>query len=216
MDQAAYANLLGVTQAYVSMLESGKRKFTPKLHEKLAQLFASQPTKLPLALSVTELDDDTLASTLSTLGYPGFAHLKHATPRNPAALLLECLRKSNLDVRVVEALPWLLSHHETLDLAWLTREAKFRNLQNRLGFLTALANEVTPKPHLAQLLESLEPARLAAQKTLCNDSMPMGERRWLLEGNQTPLAQHWNLLTDLQPAHLKALQPRKFFYATAR
>lgn len=199
MDQATYAALLGVTQAYVSMLESGKRKFTPRLEQKLAQLFAGDPTRLPLTLHETELDDDTLAATLAALGYPGFSHLPHATLRNPASVVLECLRKANLDVRVVEALPWLLSHYEALQLDWLTREAKLRNLQNRLGFLTALANEVTPKPHLRQLLEVLEPARLATEQTLSNDSMPKALRAWMQQ-QRTHLAAHWNLFTKLDPA----------------
>ena len=146
-----------------------------------------------------QINDEPLAHTLGKLGYPGFSHLQNAPLCNPAQLLLECLRKSNLDVRVAEGLPWLLSHFEQLDTLWLVSQAKQGNLQNRLGFLTALANEVTPKPHLQQLVGELEPARLAAEQTLSNQPMPKALRDWMRQ-ERTPLAAHWNLLTKLDPA----------------
>jgi hypothetical protein len=42
----------------------------------------------------------------------------------------------------------------------------------------------------------LEHSRLAREDTLCRESMPAAERRWLTS-NRSPLAQHWNLLTGL-------------------
>ena len=87
------------------------------------------------------MDQDTLADTLATLGYPGFAQLKNALKLNSAVLALACLRKANLEVRVVEALPWLLSHYEQMKLDWLTRQAKVKHLQNHLGYLASLAQE---------------------------------------------------------------------------
>ena len=194
LSQSEYAALLGVSQPYLSLLESNVRPLTPKLLEKLSQRF--KPTDLPLELSETELDDDTLANTLGALGYPGFAHLTHAPKLNPAVLVLECLRKANLDVRVLEALPWFLGHYEDLNLEWLTSQAKLRNLQNRVAFLSALSNEVHPRPHLNRLLTKLEPARLAAEQTLANDKMPATLRAWMRQ-ERTPLAAHWNVLTKL-------------------
>jgi hypothetical protein len=44
--------------------------------------------------------------------------------------------------------------------------------------------------------QQLERARLVRQDTLCRESMPNAERRWL-EANRSPLARHWNLLTGL-------------------
>jgi hypothetical protein len=38
--------------------------------------------------------------------------------------------------------------------------------------------------------------RLAREDTLCRESMPMAERRWL-RAHRSALAQHWNLLTGL-------------------
>jgi hypothetical protein len=43
---------------------------------------------------------------------------------------------------------------------------------------------------------TLEHSRLAREDTLCRDSMPDAERRWL-KANRSPLAQHWNLLTGM-------------------
>ena len=42
----------------------------------------------------------------------------------------------------------------------------------------------------------LEHSRLAREDTLCRESMPPAERRWLAI-NRSPLARHWNLLTGL-------------------
>ena len=117
-------------------------------------------------------------------------------------LALEVLRKSNAELRTVEALVWHLSYFKNLDSTWLVAQAKLRNLQNRLGFLASLANELTPQPHLQVLLHQLEPARLAALHTLCNDAMPSAFRRHLLKDNRPHLAQHWNLLTNLQTDRL--------------
>lgn len=185
LNQQAYAARLGVSQAYLSLLESGQRPLTPKLQAKLVKAFGGHPNNLPLELANEPMDHDTLAGTLATLGYPGFAHLKRALELNPAVLVLECLRKANLDVRVVEALPWLI------------RRAKVNNLQNHLGYLASLAQEVTPNPHLKALLDQLAPARLAEAQAMCQSGMPQVLRRWMRE-KRSPLAAHWNLLTDLQ------------------
>ncbi len=201
LTQSEYAALLGVSQPYLSQLESKNRPLTQKLQAKLSQAF--KPTDLPLELSETELDDATLANTLATLGYPGFAHLPKAPSRNPAALVLECLRKANLDVRTLQGLPWLLAFYSHMDLDWLVDQAKLKNLQNRLGYLTTLAAELFRKPHLDRLLDRLEPARLASVQTLCFDGMTKAERNWLQQGEQPPQAKHWNLLTDLKASSLK-------------
>jgi hypothetical protein len=42
----------------------------------------------------------------------------------------------------------------------------------------------------------LERSRLAREDTLCRESMPDAERRWLTS-NRSPLARHRNLLTGL-------------------
>jgi transcriptional regulator with XRE-family HTH domain len=199
LSQAHYAARLGVSQPYLSLLESGRRPVTEKLRKKLAEEFGADPTQMPLALSETEMDDDTLANALGRLGYPGFAHLDQGPLLNPAVLVLECLRKGNTDVRVVEGLPWLLSRYDRLDVHWLCNQVKLLNLQNQLGFLVALAVEVRPAAHLAQLLEQLEPARLAAEAPLANRNMPANLRAWL-RTERSRLAEHWNLLTKLDAA----------------
>ncbi len=203
LNQAQYAALLGVSQPYLSLLESNRRPLTAKLQAILEARFGKDPTQLPLSLSELELTDDTLVHSLGKLGYPGFAPLTQAPKLNPAVLALEVLRKSNAEPRTVEAVVWLLSYFKNLDTTWLVAQAKLRNLQNRLGLLTSLANELTPRPHLQVLLDQLEPARLAALHTLCNDAMPSAFRRHLLKDNRPPLAQHWNLLTNLKSDQLK-------------
>jgi hypothetical protein len=88
--------------------------------------------------------------------------------------------------------------------------AKLYNLQNRLGFVADLAYGAAEKNHaepatlavLARRKTVLEEARLAAEGTLCHDSLSKAERTWLRQ-TRPPEAAHWNLLTDLQPERLR-------------
>jgi hypothetical protein len=78
-----------------------------------------------------------------------------------------------------------------------------------LGFLVGLAKDLaTTQPQFRDALEplssvekQLERARLVREDTLCRDSMPVAERRWLV-ARRSPLARHWNLLTGLTPDQL--------------
>jgi hypothetical protein len=54
-----------------------------------------------------------------------------------------------LEVRVVEALPWLVAEYSDLDWAWLMREAKLGDVQNRLGFLVTLGRQLAEKRAIA-------------------------------------------------------------------
>jgi hypothetical protein len=62
-------------------------------------------------------------------------------------------------------------------------------------------NETERSQILRQWLQVLESARLAREDTFCHDSMTQAERRWLRE-NRSPVAAHWNLLTDMKGEHL--------------
>jgi len=145
---------------------------------------------------------------LSALGYPGFAYLRARRRRNPAEVLIDALNEPNLDARVAEGLPWLAMTYVDMDWAWLVRNAKVRDRQNRLGFAAFLASEVAEGKNdkerareLRQYLELLESARLAREDTFCHDSMTQTERAWLRE-HRSPAAAHWNLLTDMKGEHL--------------
>lgn len=137
------------------------------------------------------------------LRYAGFSHLR-PLKANPAAVVLESLVQEDLEVRLAEALPWVLLTYPDMDWSWLVSHAKPHDVQNSLGFLVALAKSVaTTRPHFRGALEplssvepQLERARLAREDTLCRESMPAAERRWL-EERRTPLARHWNLITGL-------------------
>jgi len=116
---------------------------------------------------------------------------------NPALVVVAALAHADLDVRLVEALPWVLSEFADLDAGWLAAQSRLLNLQNRLGYLVTLADEgETRTPHLAQLLCELETSRLASEGTLCRDSMPTAEREWVRR-NRPAAAEHWGLLTML-------------------
>ena len=192
-------------------LEKGQRPITADLARAATALYRLSATALPVPETAPEgaaANPDKLARQLSGLGYPGFAHLA-ALKANPAAVVLEALLQKDLEVRFAEALPWVLLIYPDLDWSWLVRHAKLQDAQNRLGFLVALAKNLTAgrpefEPALKQLTtveQRLERARLAREDTLGRESMSTAERRWL-ETNRSPLARHWNLLTGLTPDQL--------------
>jgi transcriptional regulator with XRE-family HTH domain len=213
--QQQAATKLGLTQAYLSMLERNHRPVTSKLAARSHKVFELPPTLLPFGperdLSLST--DDELKSDLGALGYPGFSYLSEKPKRNPAQLLLCSLDRSDLDRRVVEALPWLTCKYVDMDWEWLIGNAKLRDRQNRLGFVVGLAKELADKSgeersskKLYEKKSALEHSRLMHEDTLCHESMTNAEREWL-QKNRPPEARHWNLLTDLHVRHLPHVLP---------
>lgn len=210
--QKEAAHVLGVTQAYLSMLEKGRREFSEAFVRKALKVLDLPPTALPLRSEVGDLVRSSqkrdFSVELSSLGYPGFAYLRTRRRRNPAEVLLDALNQSDLDVRVAEGLPWLALTYVDMNWDWLVRNAKVHDRQNRLGFAVSLASEVAEGKNdrertnkLHPCLEALESARLAREDTFCHDSMTQAERKWLRE-RRSPLAAHWNLLTDMKGEQL--------------
>lgn len=203
LTQAAAAAHLGVTQAYLSLMERGLRPVSDAVAHSVARQFSVAPTSLPFRGKRPR----SYESALGALGYPGFGHLRGAR-YNPAELLLLALDMGDLPGRVLEALPWLLLAFPELDWPLLLREAKLRNRQNRLGYILQLSLELAQRENRASLarllrkrLDQLERCRLAIEDTLCYQSMTPTERRWQRE-HRPSAAAHWNLLTHLQPEHL--------------
>ena len=207
--QAQAASKLGLTQAYLSMVERGHRRVTPSVATRARKIFDFPPTALPLETEkMPSLGESELQSDLGALGYPGFSYLRGKPTRNPAQLLFFALDQADLDARVVEALPWLTWTYVDMNWDWLVRNAKLHDRQNRLGFLVTLAGELAQKSgdrvrsqKLAESGALLERSRLVREDTLCHDSMTQIERKWL-RLNRPPEAKHWNLLTDLDVKHL--------------
>ena len=210
--QKRAARRLGVTQAYLSMLERGRRIPPASLAVRLAEVYALSPVALPLpagewlppVAGVREI-----AAELSRLGHPGAGEgqRRRGAANNPAEVLLTALFQANLDRSAVPALPWLFLRYPDMDAAWLLGHARRLDLQNRLGFIVTLAREVReargePVPaDLAELEAALERSRLARFDTLCQSAMSEDEGRWLFE-HRSETAQRWNLLTDLKAEEL--------------
>jgi hypothetical protein len=147
------------------------------------------------------MDPDDLAAALGALGYEGFVHLARPTALvNPGELLIRALAHDNLDVRLVEGLPWLIAGYPSLDWDWLVGQAVPMRLQNRLGYLVELAVALPTKggelTTLREVMDRLNHLRLPTEGTLCRDSMPDSERNWV-RGHRNASAVHWNLLTTL-------------------
>lgn len=200
-NQADLAGRLGVSQAYVSLLESGQRPVPERLTRKLVSVLGLPASTLPVSTESTPLPADDVARALSSLGYSGFAHLRHARKFNPAELLVRTLSSSNVEARLVEALPWVLVNYPNVDWPWLLREAKVNDLQNRLGFVVTVAREVAEKcgkSAAADVLRHwegvLENSRLQKEDAFAQDALTDVERRWL-RSNRSKAAEHWNLLT---------------------
>jgi transcriptional regulator with XRE-family HTH domain len=211
---------LGVTQAYLSMIENGRRVVPSGLARKAVQVLRASPTGLPLRESWVSApnDSDRLRSELARLGYPGFAHVRGRVRHNPAEVLLNALNQSELDTRVTEGLPWLAFTYADLDWDWAVQNAKLHDLQNRLGFVTTLASRLgaslqgsasPDEPRSRRLKEYaavLDRSRLVKEDTLCHDSLTEAERKWL-RVNRPPEAAHWNLLTDMKAENLPHGRP---------
>jgi hypothetical protein len=129
--------------------------------------------------------------------------------RHPAEVLLAALAFDDLEPRLVEALPWLLLRHAGLDVARLVADAKARDLQNRLGFMVALARQVAERkkefeerlPELRLMQGALERGRLAREETFGQGHPRERLREWLSR-ERSDAARYWNLLTDLKVEHL--------------
>ena len=208
LTQQAAAAHLGVSQPYLALMERGRRPVPAQLLSKIAKLYRLGPSAMPLESDLVSSDSASLAAAVANLGYPPFRHLRHGRARNPAAVLLTALTATELEMRIVEALPWVMVEHSDLDWDWLIRESKLRDLQNRLGFLVALARRVAVKRgdeaiegRLSHVEEVLNRGRLAREDTLCQEGLSGAERRWLRE-RRSEDARHWNLLTDLDSASL--------------
>lgn len=192
------------------MLERDARPVSDDLMPVVLRVFSLPPTARPLGRPhKARLGEGLFKKALGELGYPGFAYLKGRLFLNPAELLLLALDSADLDVRVTEALPWLPFHFPDMNWDWLNAEAKSRDRQNRLAYVTLLASEVAQSRGEAELAKflrlrsaSLERSRLANEDTLAKNSMSQAERKWL-RTHRTRAATHWNLLTDLKAEDLQ-------------
>lgn len=200
--QAVLAERLSVSQGYVSLLERAHRAVPRRLASRLARLLDLPANALPVRSDSTPLDSDRAARALGTLGYSGFRYLGGRQLLNPAELMVRVLRSKSVEARVVEALPWVLERYPDLDWAWLMREAKADELQNRLGFLVTLARQRAESrgdsptaEKLAVREHELAHSRLQREDTF-RSSMTDAERRWLREHRPTEAA-YWNMLTNL-------------------
>jgi transcriptional regulator with XRE-family HTH domain len=212
--QVETARALGVSQTYLSLLETGKRPVTNRLQRKAAKFFDLSPTEVPAHLAsgvLHRVSDDQLASDLADLGYIGFSHLKRARARkkNPADVLLSGLNSPKRDARLVEALPWLVLHFPNLRWGEVARAARMHDLQNRLGYVVSVARGLAEKrgdEATADMLKhreaELQHSMLAREDTLCNETMSQAERRWLNE-NRPDEAKHWRVLTSLSPQRVR-------------
>ena len=203
--QANAGARLGVSQAYIALLEKGRRRVPTKLGRKVVRLLSLSPVLLPpVQKNPSTVTNDELARDLSRLGYPGFAYLRGGWLRNPGAVLVDALAQAQLDSRVAEALPWLLLKYPELDSEWLLKQARLSNLTNRVGFVVDLARRVaerkgqtdSPRYHsLTRLSEALRLSRLDVEDTLGQQSLTETERNWF-RANRPEDANYWHMLTN--------------------
>lgn len=207
LNQQEAARKWGMSQAYVSLVEHGKRPVPARLTRTLVKLEPSLASALPLEGGVDASSD--LPERLGALGYPGFAYL--ANPKrvaNPAAVVLAALSGRDVPARVTAALPWVFVNFPDLDWRWLVEEAKSLNLQNRLGYLLTLAGQLAAQQGnsdatntLTHVLDELEEARLVKEDSL-GRKLTETERHFLRE-HRPASAAHWNLLTRLKVEDLR-------------
>jgi len=199
---------LGVSQPYYCQMESGSRPVPGSLALRAVRRLEVSPAALPLpplSPQPAPVEPKELASALGRLGYEGFAHLgKRGKTVNPALLVATALAYFDLEVRLVEALPWVLGTFHDLDWAWLVAQCRLLNAQNRLGYLVSLARQLAPPGadrRLDEVLGELERSKLAAEGTLCRESMTEPERNWVRKHRSSEAAD-WSLLTTLTKEQL--------------
>src|SRR5712692_7276447 len=130
------------SQAYLSMLENGRRSMPSDLARLAVETLQAPPTALPVHTKALEtpVGSEKLGLELAALGYPGFAHVRSKARRNPAEVLLTALNAANLETRVTEGLPWLALAYADMDWDWVVQNARLLDRQNRLGFVVTLAS----------------------------------------------------------------------------
>jgi transcriptional regulator with XRE-family HTH domain len=208
--QQKTARKLGVSQAYLSLLESGRRRPSRRLLNRLARLFDLPPTAVPPRQEDVAPSD--LAAALAALGYLPFQHFaRHAPLVNPAQVLLAALQVDTLEPRVAEALPWLVNRYSDLDWTWLLPLVKVTDRQNRLGFVVSLARKLADRHGESERAEALrsveatlERSKLVREDVFGRSSLTASESRWLRE-HRPEEARHWNVLSNMRPEHLHAL-----------
>ena len=208
--QQQAAALLGLSQPYLALLESGKRALSPRLLRKAVRVYGLSPSLLPSAATSQEVTDpEQLARQLAALGYPGFAYFRGGWKRNPADVLLAALSQPNLEARLTEALPWLLLNYPDMDRETLVRRTRVDNLSNKLGFMVDMALQLaersdspqsSPLVELRALRDDLRASRLDVEGTLGQEALSLAEREWLRE-NRSEAAAYWHLLTNWRPEH---------------
>jgi transcriptional regulator with XRE-family HTH domain len=211
LTQVEAAKRLGVSQAYFSLFEKGKRPLTKKIARKAVHLFEMPPTDLPIEKeleNVRPATNEKFVGQLAAYKYPGYSHVKASGLKNPVEVLISALSTDNLEARLVEALPWLLLRFPEIKWNNLVDAAKLRDLQNRLGFLTSIALKLAEKSgdtekaaEFKRRLNELEKSRLVKEDTLCCQNMTKAEKRWILQ-NRSAEAEHWNIISDLLAEHL--------------
>lgn len=210
LTQSEAAQKLGVSQSYFSLLEKGNRPLTGRLAKKAVGLFSLSPTVIPLEADLKSLrpaTSENLVRELAALGYPGYSHVEPSALKNPVQVMAAALLADNLEGRLVEALPWILLKFSNMEWGHLVDAAKRHDLQNRLGFLTALARKVAEKSGdsgtaavMRRREKNLESSRLAKQDTLCR-KMTDSERKWVRQ-TRSEEAARWNILSNLSADYL--------------
>ncbi len=213
--QQELASKLGVTQAYLCLLERGRRQLPGKLATQLVRAFRFSPQLLPLPEPTsfkpgTDFTNAQFAAQLAAFGYEPLAYLEDsfAHSPNPLEVLCRALAQEQVEARLVESLPWLAWRFAASDAVWLGMVAKLNNLQNRLGFVVDLAlgaRQVgVSAKGLTELRAELERSRLAKMDTLCDVGMTDTMKTWLRQ-NASPAARKWNLLSDWRSGDVQCI-----------
>ena len=209
LTQQQAAKHLSVSQAYLAMMETGSRRVTQQIGLKMMDLYRMGPTALPLRVdAVKSWNSKSLAKAIANLGYPGFQHRAGAPRFNPAVVLLAAI-SHDVEVRVLESLPWLAVKYYDLDWEWLIREAKIRDAQNRLGLVITLGlriAESAAQRKLREVEEALNRARLVHDHSQNYLSEPV--LGWLRRTHLSD-AQCWNLLPPISPFRPRLIEVLK-------
>ena len=162
-------------------------------------------------------DENYLEKALASLGYPGFAYLvpyfNDQGAFDPTELIQWAVIQDVLDVRLIEAIPWLIAAYAAkIDWGKLINNVREHGAQNRLGYLVCLALDLAESkqslshPETRQLLKGsllqLQEIRQSQEQTLMEEWCGPALRAWM-RVNRSREASEWHLLSTLTTNHVQ-------------
>ena len=156
-----------------------------------------------------ESENQEFVFRLAFIGYPGYSYLLQPFERvdTPINVLLDILSYADSELRIIEALPWIILRYCRTDFHHIVAKAQSLHVQNQLGFMVNIASRISqtsddrvPTETLRQIEANLDNVRKDGEFLLFPIRSTV-QREWIVR-NREPEAKHWGVLATLKPEHI--------------